>query len=47
MRKIKLKLTQYEANTLKYFLERAFLIPMSGSQVSACKRIRKKLEREL
>lgn len=43
MKNIKLELTPFEAKTLEYILNRKYLIPKSGSQLSACSRIYAKL----
>ena len=47
MRKIKIKLTKYEAETLEYYIEKLFLIVLGGSQLKAMKRVGKKLEKEI
>jgi len=43
VKNIRLELTPFEADVLKYILDRKFLIPKSGVQLSACSRIYAKL----
>lgn len=43
MKNIKLDLTPFESMTMKYILERKFLIPLGGSMNQASSRIYKKL----
>ena len=47
MKKIKIKLTKYEAETLEYYVEKLFLVVLGGSQLRAMKRVREKLEKEI
>jgi len=43
LKNIKLEITPFESKTLKYVLERKFLVPLDGSQNQACSRVYKKL----